>query len=226
MDIGDTIAPKSDQLDSVDLITGPRTFTIERITAGNADQPFNLHLKEFDRPYRPGLSMRRVLVSCWGGKSAEYVGRSLTLYCDPTIKFGGIEVGGIRISHMSHLNGKARKVPLIVTRGKSIAFEVKPLAEGSPKKTEVPLTQRIEAAVKSFGHGGVALDQLEQRIGRVRGEWTADDLADLTAIFQALKNGEVSKDEAFPQTPQPEDPPADLPPEEDDPTLDPNWGQQ
>ena len=41
MDMTESIAPKSDQLDAVDLLSGPRTFTIERVTANNPEQPFN-----------------------------------------------------------------------------------------------------------------------------------------------------------------------------------------
>jgi hypothetical protein len=96
-DLSDTIAPKSDQLDAVDLLSGPRTFTIERVSRNNDEQPINIHLAEFPRPWRPGLSMRRVLVSCWGKDAATYVGRRVTLYCDPDVQFGGAAVGGTRI---------------------------------------------------------------------------------------------------------------------------------
>ncbi|OLT46475.1 hypothetical protein BJF85_16655 [Saccharomonospora sp. CUA-673] len=128
MDLSDTIAPTSDQLDAVDLLSGPRTFTIERVTAGNSEQPVNIHFAEFPRPWRPGKSMRRVLVSCWGADATAYVGRRVTLYCDPAVRFGGAEVGGTRISHLSHLD-KPKQVPLLVARGKSAMFVVRPLTE-------------------------------------------------------------------------------------------------
>ena len=96
MDLSETIAPTSDQLDAVDLLTGPRTFTIEQVSKGNAEQPVNIKLAEFPRPWRPGKSMRRVLVATWGPDGASYVGRRLTLWCDPTGRFGGAEVGGGR----------------------------------------------------------------------------------------------------------------------------------
>ena len=54
MDISDTLAPNSDQLDAVDLIGGPRTFTITKVSKGNAEQPVNVHLAEFPRVWRPG----------------------------------------------------------------------------------------------------------------------------------------------------------------------------
>ncbi|MGN6589477.1 MAG: hypothetical protein ACTHKE_04220 [Sphingomicrobium sp.] len=134
MDLTESIAPKSDQLDAVDLISGPRTFTIERVTKGNAEQPFNFHLAEFPRVWRPGKSMRRVIVAAWGPDATTYAGKRVTLYCDPSVQFGGEQVGGTRISHMSGLD-KPLKVPLLVKRGKSATFTVQPLAEAAPAPT-------------------------------------------------------------------------------------------
>lgn len=125
-DISDTIAPDSDQLDAVDLVQ-PRTFTIKSVSKGNAEQPVQIHLVEFDRPWRPGKSMRRVLVACWGADASAYVGRRVTLYCDPSVVFGGAAVGGTRVSHLSHID-KPQKVPLLISRGKSAIFTVKPLS--------------------------------------------------------------------------------------------------
>ncbi len=137
-DIGDTVAPTSDQLDAVDLLAGPRTFTIARVDVRAGDeQPVNVHLAEFPRPWRPGKSMRRVLLAVWGADSTTYVGRRLTLYCDSSVRFGGAEVGGTRISHMSHLD-RARTIPLLVTRGKSAPYVVRPLVETAPSQPTPP----------------------------------------------------------------------------------------
>src|SRR5690606_2815180 len=126
-DITDTLAPKSDQLDATDLaVSGPQTFTIKGVSKGNAEQPVEIALEEFPRVWRPGKSMRRVLAACWGVDASKYVGRKVTLFCDPTVQFGGEAIGGTRISHMSHIDGE-QKVPLIVTRGRSKVFVVKPL---------------------------------------------------------------------------------------------------
>ena len=131
MDISDTLAPNSDQLDAVDLIGGPRTFTITNVTKGSAEQPVSIHLAEFPRVWRPGKSMRRVLAACWGVDASQWAGRRVTLYCDETIRFGSEVVGGTRISHLSHID-KPRSVPLIVSRGKSATFRVQPLPDPTP----------------------------------------------------------------------------------------------
>lgn len=163
MDLSDTIAPKSDQLDAVDLLSGPRMFTIERASKGSAEQPVNLHLAEFSRPWRPGVNMRRVIVGLWGKETDAYVGRRVILYCDTGVKFGGVEVGGVRISHMSDIGDEPRKVPLIVGRGKGGVWNVQPITETDIRVEDLRTEYRtadekrrkeIEAEVAKLQKGG------------------------------------------------------------------------
>lgn len=133
LDMTESLAPKSDQLDAIDLVAGPRTFTIENVSKHNAEQPFNFHLAGFPRVWRPGKSMRRVIAAAWGTKAAAYIGQSVTLYCDPSVQFGNEAVGGTRISHMTGLD-KPLKVPLLVKKGRSAVFTVQPLAAPAPKR--------------------------------------------------------------------------------------------
>ncbi len=126
-DISDTLAPNSDQLDAVDLIAGPRTFVIERVSRGNAEQPVQLHLVDFPRPWRPSKSMRRVIAAAWGTDASLYPGRALTLYCDADVMFGKDKVGGTRISHLSHIT-EPMQVVLLTGRGKSSTWRVAAVA--------------------------------------------------------------------------------------------------
>ncbi|MCF6376925.1 hypothetical protein L2K70_04855 [Nocardioides KLBMP 9356] len=136
MDITDTLAPKSDQLDAVDLLGGPRVFTIERVTKNNGEQPINVHLAEFPRPWRPGKSMRRVLAGAWSADASTWPGRRVELFCDTEVVFGGKAVGGTRISRMSHIDGQ-KKIPLILTKGKSGVYTVDPLPDApAPSKAD------------------------------------------------------------------------------------------
>lgn len=128
MDIGDTIEPKSDQQNYEDYITGPKTVTIaEAKVIGDPKQPVHLHLKEFPgRPYKPNLTMRKMLVKAWGTDSKAYAGRRLTLYGEATVVYGGKEVGGIRISHLSDISEPVTG-RFTVTRGRREDFTVQPL---------------------------------------------------------------------------------------------------
>ncbi|HJR88959.1 MAG TPA: hypothetical protein VJ782_02235 [Aeromicrobium sp.] len=128
MDIANSLAPRSDQLNADDLVAGPQTFTIREVVGGKAEQPFDFLLMETDRAFRPAVTMRRLIAAAWGTNGDAYVGRRLTVYRDPTIRFGKDVVGGIRISHMSHID-KRVEVKLQVTRGKRETFAVDPLPE-------------------------------------------------------------------------------------------------
>lgn len=136
MNLTDSIAASSDQLDAIDLVSGPRTFEIEKVSAYNADQPFNFHLKGFPKVWRPGKSMRRVIVAAWGAEASAYVGQKVTLYCDPTIRFGNDITGGTRISHMTGID-KPLKVSLMVSRGKFSMFTVQPLEPAASTTSSV-----------------------------------------------------------------------------------------
>jgi hypothetical protein len=131
MDLTESIAPRSDQVNADDLIAGPITYTIREVIQGKAESPFDFLLVETDRAYRPSKTMRRVIVAAWQAEAKAYAGRRLTLYREPTIQFGGKTVGGIRISHMSHIDGPV-EVMAQVTRGKREKFTVQPLADVSP----------------------------------------------------------------------------------------------
>ena len=129
MDLTESIIPRSDQINADDLIAGPITVTITDAYPGGAEQPVDITLAETPgRAYRPSKSMRRVLVAAWGKQSSAYVGRRLTLYRNPDITFGSAKVGGIEISHMSHID-KPLTLALTRARGKRTPFTVQPLAE-------------------------------------------------------------------------------------------------
>ena len=132
-DISDTLAPKSDQLDAVDLLGGPRTFTVTQVDVNkSAEQPVFIHLAEFPgRTYRPSKSMRRVLVAAWGKEADVYAGRRLTLYRDPDVTFGRDKVGGIKIAAMSHID-KPITLALTATRGKRALHKVTVLPDATP----------------------------------------------------------------------------------------------
>lgn len=162
----ETIVPKSDQQNYDDYIAG-RTRTIKitgvKILAG--DQPVALSFEGDDgKPYKPCKSMRRVLVNCWGSNANEYVGRSLTLYGDPKVKFGGLEVGGIRISHMSDITEPVT-MALTATRAARKPYTVKPLGTVQQKQPVDPVVyDDAIAKVKA----ALTIEQLDAAVAESR----------------------------------------------------------
>lgn len=126
-DLSATIKPKSDQLNSDDLIGGPRTIKITNVLLRAGDQPVAIRFEGDDnKPYLPCKSMRRVLVHVWGNDGKSYIGRYMTLFRDPSVIWGGLEVGGIRISHMSNITDPIT-LSLTATQKSRKPYVVKPL---------------------------------------------------------------------------------------------------
>ena len=139
-DLSTTIDPKSNQMNADDLIGGPKTIIITRVSANQSstEQPIAISYQgDGGKPYYPCKSMRRVLVSVWGKDGASYVGRSLTLYRDPTVTWGGLAVGGIRISHMSGMDADMT-MALTATKQSRKPYTVKRLRD-VPKPADTPL---------------------------------------------------------------------------------------
>lgn len=188
-DISDTLAPNSDQLDAVDLLGGDRTFTIANVSRGDAEQPVQIHLAEFPRPWRPGKSMRRVLAACWGTDANAYVGRRVTLYCDPDVIFGKEKVGGTRIRALSHIEG-VKKIPLLISRGKAATFTVQPLKD-APRPATIT-DEQVADLVALMDRKGIPVE------ARVSGaaylvKQPISDLSELTVVQWQTVAGELEK---------------------------------
>lgn len=128
-----TIVPKSDQQNYDDFVGGvTKTIKVTGVKILAGDQPVAIHFEgDEGKPYKPGKSMRRVLVHVWGSDANAYVGKSMTLYGDPTVRFGGANVGGIRISHMSGITEPVT-LALTATRAQRKPYTVQPLVTTDP----------------------------------------------------------------------------------------------
>lgn len=150
MDITDALAPTSDQLDAIELVE-PRTFTIApggRLGNREGKTVAEVALADFPRVWRPSKGMLDVLAKVWGKNGSEWVGRSLTLYNDPEVTFGKDKVGGIRISHMTHID----KPQTVMIRGRGrgarpIKWQVQPLvvADVAPEQPS-PTAEDVASA--------------------------------------------------------------------------------
>lgn len=154
------VARKTDQWNADDFVAGPRTVTIAGVKPGSAEQQYDISVEGDNRFWRPPTTMLLLLIAAWGDEASEWVGRRVTLYRDASVKFGGEALGGIRISHMSHLpNGETFSVMLTVTRGKRARFTAEPLPELSRReqlraeyRTATPERRlEIEAEVEGLG---------------------------------------------------------------------------
>lgn len=130
MDISQAIIAKSDQINSVDLAGGPQTVTVVEVVKGSADQPVNIITDVFGpgRPFKPSKTVLRILANAWGRETNDWAAHRMTIYRDPAVRWAGEEVGGIRISALSHID-KAFTMNLPTSKGKHTKSTVTPLTE-------------------------------------------------------------------------------------------------
>lgn len=178
----DTIVPKSNQLNSEQLLYGPLTITVTSVARGSDDQPITVHYRgENGRPYLPCKSMRKVLIFAWGEDGNKWVGRSMTLFNDLAVKWAGVAVGGIRISHMTHIEREI-SLQLTATRGKKEPFIIKmltPPADDRVEKFRAALTKKAgEGLAAIVDAWGKTPDDIKAALG---GDFYKDVTADITA---------------------------------------------
>ena len=160
MDLTQSILAKSDQLNADDLLSGPRTFTVKEVRRGDDDQPVSIVLAEFpaSRPFKPSKTVVRILAYALGKETDDWPEDvRMTLYRDEKVKWAGQEIGGIRISHLSHID-KRLKVALAESKGKKSLHVVEPLpADAAPSPAVSPDT--LAELTAMFERKGITKDK-------------------------------------------------------------------
>lgn len=139
----EALAPRSDQLNADDLIAGPRVITISNVRAVKDGRETKLILNyegDNGKPFKPCKTMGRAMVLAWGitpeNFEQEFRGKSIRVFRDPEVTFGADgKVGGIRISHMSHIDGP-KTIKLTVSQGKKRDFTFHPLVREAQRQPD------------------------------------------------------------------------------------------
>lgn len=176
MNMLDAIAPKSDQINAEDLVGRTITVTVRdvQIRAGQ-EQPISVAVEETDKVFRPCKTTARLMVQAWGPDASKYAGRKMTLYRDPSVKWGGVAIGGIRISHMSHIDA-----PLVIA-----------LAENK-KNRKVHTVQPLQIEHQVASAEALTLDAARELVesaadlDALRAVWSRKSMAPFRAELQAV----------------------------------------
>lgn len=167
-DFASTTQAKSDQMNAVDLVGGPVAYRITGIKmTGSPEQPVSISVDGHKQPWKPSKTFRRVLLLLWPETSPDdWVGRDVVLWCDPEIKWAGEKVGGIAISHASHIS--ERKVfALAESKSKRKTIIVDPYHAAPEQAPQQPVFWPEEAFEKQFKNAEPKL---------MSGEKAADDI--------------------------------------------------
>ena len=152
-DISKTIVAKSDQLNACDLIGGPITVTVEAVNiVKSADQPVSIRIGSDRQPFKPCLSVRRILAKVWGVDSSQWIGRSMTLFCDDSVIWAGEPAGGIRVSHVTGID-KTERVTTRASKHKVMQYIIEPLIINLPAYSDDDIEKNSESWRESFING-------------------------------------------------------------------------
>lgn len=141
--------PDSDTISSTDFLDGPRTVTISKFElTGDKKLPWDIYLAEIPdgRPYKPGKFVGRILEVIWGNpRTVDFVGRRMTLFRDPDVMRGKEKVGGLRLSHASHIDGPTEAL-VVESRQSRRTVTIQPLPDAEP---ESPSAEDWEATIRA-----------------------------------------------------------------------------
>ena len=166
--LSEALAPRSDQLNADDLIPGPRVLKITGARISSEDRQKRMVLSyegDQGKPWKPCKTMGRAMVMVWGITDDDYekqlIGKSIRVYRDPEVRFGDQgQVGGIRISHMSHID-KPAAVKLTVSQGKKSVFTFHPLVTDAGTKSDPNAAQKWVDDHLGFVRGAADLQSLD-----------------------------------------------------------------
>lgn len=171
-DIAHTLLAKSDQLNAADIMGTEKILTITGVDVKQSgDQPVVIHYAdEQGRPWKPCLTVRRILSQLWTTESEKWVGQSVAVHRDPTVKWAGEPHGGIRPHAATGLDATVIVKLKEERGGKPKAFEIKPLrlSGDGPKSAPIQFSmENYERAVTKILAESKTADELSTRFDRM-----------------------------------------------------------
>lgn len=171
-DISHLIVAKSDRLNAVDIVGGPKLITITSVDVPEREGPITVHFEgENGRPWIIGnKTVPRILGKIWGNDSKKWTGHSVEVHYDADVIYAGEQVGGIR-PHAATGIDTTQVIKLKEKRGpKGKTFEIKPLRmEKKGEKIErIEFSmETYEAAVNKIIAESETADELTERFDRM-----------------------------------------------------------
>lgn len=110
----------------------------------------------------------------------------MTLYRDPTVTWAGMQVGGIRISHMSHIKEPV-KLALASSNKKRVIHTIKPLADAPEPKQDIDISDVLEDLQQTALNGTDALQSAWKALKPAERKALKDELPTLKNIAQSIE---------------------------------------
>jgi hypothetical protein len=181
-DISFTMEAKSDQLNAVDIMGAERIIRIREVRVQKGDQPISVFFDgDNNRPWKPSKGMIRILAGAWGTESDQWVGKYAQLYFEPSVKYAGKEVGGIRIRALSDIDKRGLTFVITLNRQQREPYPVAYLDASRPQYPEDRFAAGFDKMVAAMKAGKMTLQQVISQCQKT-GDLTEDQIMRLEAV--------------------------------------------
>lgn len=160
-DVSFALAAKSDQLNAMDIMGFDSVITIRDVSVKKTtEQPVWIYFNgDNNRPWKPSKGMLRILSAAWGARAKQWIGKSVQIFCNEEVRYGGKPVGGIQIKALSHI---AHDMSFMhsESRGKRVPYPVKKLEVAIQQYPDAEFEQRLPTMIECMTSGKMTLQQV------------------------------------------------------------------
>ncbi len=177
-DVSFATQAKSDQLNSVDIMGFEPVITIREVRVQQGEQPvWVFYHGDNNRPWKPSRGMIRILAAGWGRDSDGWIGKSVQIFMEPSVKYAGKEVGGVRIRAMSDIPNRGLTCTITINRQKREPY---PVARIDMARNQYP-KDKFDAGLAHMVAAMNKGQSLEQIIAQCQktGDLTSEQIATL-----------------------------------------------
>jgi hypothetical protein len=190
-DVRGTLEAKSDQLNATDIMGIDLVIRIRAVQVGaGKDQPVAVYFDgDNNRPWKPSKGMRRVLAAGWGWESDNWIGKSVKLHFDASVKYAGKEVGGIRVKAMSDIDQRGIVIVEAINRQQRIPLHIAFLDTSLPPYPADKFAAALPTMTGYMQSGKMTLQQVVAKCQET-GQLTQEQLAQLEAVAPVVVEAE------------------------------------
>lgn len=160
-DVTEAMAAKSDQLNAVDIMGCDRIIKITSVDVRKGEQPISVFFDgDNGKPWKPSKGMIRILAGGWGVESSNWIGKHVQLHFEPSVKYAGKEVGGIRIAAMSDINKAGLQLSLSISKQKREPYHVPLLTVEAKEYPQARFEDALPRMTDLMAAGEMTLQQV------------------------------------------------------------------
>lgn len=166
-DITFALEAKSDQLNAVDIMGYEPIIRVRDVKVTQGDQPVRVYFDgDNNRPWIPSKGMLRLLAGAWGRNSKDWIGKHAKIFFEPSVRYAGKEVGGIRIRSLSDIPQQGLSFVLTINRQQRVQYQVPLLIVESSEYPQDKFDAALPKMLETLRDGKMTLQQIIAHCGK------------------------------------------------------------